>query len=294
MNISKLPRPQCPVCGSGFKNIRHEWLFACSDCGLLASSLEPTIPAQVVLSILDEDRRASGLADIRTRNNNIVLDRIQKVVNETSKRLLDVGTGLGFFLKDAASRGFDVIGIEPDANVVDDSRKTGLQVRHGYFPQCLEVGETFDIIVFNDVLEHIPDLVGTLDACTTHLAPAGLLVLNCPNRRGVFYRIADLLDRIGLHSPFNRLWQRETPSPHVWYFEPDDLRRVGEQRGLAWVETLDLLPITRRGISDRIFYVRNQPVIMGAIALLGALLLKPFLALLPRDISVVMLRKKSE
>ena|ERR1022692_1520854 len=288
------PHPKCPICGCGFKNIRREWLFACSGCGLLASNLEPKIPTQVALTILDEDRRASGLADIRMRNNNIILDRIQKVLNKTSKRLLDVGSGLGFFLKDAALRGFDVSGIEPDANVVENSRKTGLQVRHGYFPLCLDAGETFDVIVFNDVLEHIPDLFGTLDACRTRLAPAGLLVLNCPNRRGVFYRIADLLDRMGLHGPFDRLWQRETPSPHVWYFEPSDLRTVGEQRGLAWVETLDLLPITLRGISDRIFYVRNQPVIMGTIALLGALLLVPFLVLLPRDISVVMLRKKPE
>ena len=164
-------------------------------------------------------------------------------------------------------------------------------LRHGYFPHQLQPDEVFDAIVFNDVLEHIPDLMGTLEACVTHLRPGGLLVLNCPNRLGVFYRIADLLDRIGLHEPFDRMWQRDVQSPHVWYFKPNDLRHLGEQQGLVWAQTLDLLPITLQGILYRIFYVRNQSVFMGAIALLGTLLLMPLLAILPRDISVVILRK---
>jgi len=292
MTTIKPPHSQCPVCGKPFSNLRHEWLFVCSNCGLLASNIEPKIPEQAGPSLVDEARRAHGLADIRTRNNNIVLEHIQNILDGRSKRLLDVGSGLGFFLKQAAACGFDVSGIEPDANVVEESRKTGLQVRHGYFPHCLQSGETFDGIVFNDVLEHIPDLVNIFDACTTYLAPGGLLVLNCPNRRGVFYRIADLLDRVGVHGPFDRMWQRDIASPHVWYFKPDDLRRLGEQRGLTFAGTLNLLPITLRGVSHRIFHVRNQSVLMGATALLGTLLLTPFLAVLPRDISVVMLQKK--
>lgn len=286
--------PQCPVCGGSFTHFRHDWLFECSDCDLLASNLEPKIPARTAPSTIDEERRAHGLSDIRTRNNNIVLDRIESILNGKSKRLLDVGSGLGFFLEDAAVRGFDVSGVEPDANVVEESRKTGLQVRHGYFPHCLQRGEDFDVIVFNDVFEHIPDLAGTFDACMTHLARGGLLILNCPNRRGVFYRIADFLDLIGIHGPFDRMWQREVPSPHMWYFEPAELRRLGEKHGLTFAGKLDLLPTTFRGIWHRIFYVRNQSILVGAAALVGTVLLMPFLAVLPRDISVVMLRKKQE
>jgi SAM-dependent methyltransferase len=287
----QLSHPKCPVCGSGFNNIRHDWLFVCPDCGLLASNIEPKIPAHAGPAVVDEDRRARGLTDIRMQNNFIILDCVQTLLNSSAKRLLDVGSGLGFFLKDAAARGFDVSGIEPDANVVEHARKTGLKVSHGYFPYCLQPGETFDVIVFNDVLEHIPELEGTLDMAAANISSGGLLVLNCPSRRGVFYWIADLLDRFGIHGPFDRMWQREVPSPHVWYFEPKDLQRLGEQRGLIWADTLDLLPISLQGISHRIFHVRNQSTLMGAIALLGTLLLIPFLTFLPRDISVVILRK---
>jgi SAM-dependent methyltransferase len=288
------PHARCPVCDGAFVNLRHDWLFVCSTCGLLASNLEPNIPAHAGPSVVDEERRAQGLADIRARNNNIILQRILDATTAASRRLLDVGSGLGFFLTDAAARGFSVSGIEPDANVVEDTRKLGLHVRHGYFPDCLEPGETFDVIVFNDVLEHIPDLAGTLDACIRHLAPGGLLVVNCPNRRGAFYRIANVLDRAGIHGPFDRLWQRGVVSPHVWYFEPDDLRRLGERYGLALADQLDLMPITLRGISHRIFHVRNQSILIGAAAWLATLALMPFLTFLPRDICVVILRKTTE
>jgi SAM-dependent methyltransferase len=288
----QLPRLRCPVCGSTFEKYRHDWLFMCSGCGLLASNLEPMIPEQTGQTVLDEDRRVHGLSDIRTRNNKIVLEQIKSVLTQKSNRLLDVGSGFGFFLTDAVNHNFHVSGIEPDPNMFEELRKTGLRVRRGYFPYCLHDGEEFDVIVFNDVLEHIQDLVGTLDACMVHLAPGGLLVLNCPNRKGVFYRIADLLDRTGAHGPFNRMWQREIVSPHVWYFEPNDLKRLGERRGLTVITTLRLLPVTLRGISDRIFYVRNQSRLLGTAALLGAFLLIPFLTILPRDISVVILKKE--
>ena len=286
--------PECPVCGGAFIGFRHAWLFVCADCGLLASSLQPKIPAQAGTTPINEGRRALGLADIRARNNNIVLDRIRSILGRGSKQLLDVGSGLGFFLKDATAQGFAVSGVEPDGSVVEQARARGVPVRHGYFPHCLEPSERFDVIVFNDVLEHIPDLSGVLDASADHLKPGGLLVLNCPNRHGAFYQIANLLDRAGIHGPFDRMWQREISSPHVWYFSPDDLRRLGEKRGLRFAGALDLLPITLRGIAPRIFYVRNQPILMSLSALFGTLLLLPFLSVLPRDISVVLLRKKSE
>lgn len=287
------PHATCPACGGTFEHFRHGWLYRCPDCRLLASNQEPAIPELAGASVIDEERRVCACVDIRTRNNSIILEQLEKLLPAGRRRLLDVGSGPGFFLKDAAARHFDVTGIEPDANVVEAARQTGVSVRHGYFPQCLEPGDSFDVIVFNDVFEHIPDLAGTIAACGRHLAGGGLLVLNCPNRGGSFYRIADALDRIGFHGPFDRMWLRRQPSPHLWYFGGDDLRRIGERYGFGLAAMFDLMPITLRGLSHRIFAIRDQSRLMGAAALVGTLLLSPFLAVLPRDISVVMLKKMS-
>src|SRR5262245_32026631 len=213
----------CPVCAGLFVNVRREWLFRCSACGLLASNLIPRIPSEIQATPIDEERRASALANIRRRNNTIILDHVEKLIEPPSIELLDVGSGLGFFLSDAMVRGFNVSGIEPDATVVEIARSTGANTRHGYFPGCLRPEEMFDVIVFNDVLEHIPALNETMDACSRHLKPGGLVVLNCPNQRGFFYRLANFLSRLGIWAPLDRMWQRGLASPHVWYFEPAHL-----------------------------------------------------------------------
>jgi SAM-dependent methyltransferase len=288
------PHEACPICGAQFSELRHGWLFRCGDCGLLASNLEPVIPTEAGPSVVDQDRSERGLQAVRARNNALILDAVLDVMGErqgTGRRLLDVGSGSGFFLKDAAARGFAITGIEPDGNFIDKARRSGVPVRHGFFPDCVAPEELYDVIVFNDVFEHIPDSGATIRACTQHLARGGLLVLNCPNREGFFYSVADLLDRLELHTLFDRLWQRGQPSPHVWYFSPNALSRLGRNYGLEPVKTLDLLPITLRGIRYRIFNVRGQSKLMSAVALLGTVIVSPILWLLPRDIGVVILRK---
>jgi hypothetical protein len=87
------------------------------------------------------------------------------------------------------------------------------------------------------------------------------------------------------------MWQRELVSPHLWYFTPGDLRRLGEKCGLRARKTMELSPITLRGISHRVFAVEGQSMLTGILGLVGALVLTPALHLFPRDIGVVLLRK---
>jgi SAM-dependent methyltransferase len=210
------------------------------------------------------------LGNIRKINNDIILREILRQLENGGRRLLDVGSGLGFFLRDASLLGFDVTGIEPDANVVEASRNSGVQIRHGFFPDCLNPEEKFDVIVFNDVLEHISDVPGALDASASHLVPGGLLVLNCPDRDGIFYKLAVALDRVGWHEPFDRMWQRTLPSPHIWYFSQRDLKTFGKQRDLACVMAMKLKPISLSHIKSRVSYVRTQSRLTSYVALIGA------------------------
>src|ERR1043165_218874 len=282
----------CPVCSASFRKLRHAWLFRCPACGLLASTLTPNIPSEIRSTPIDEERRTLALERIRQRNNGIILNHLERLLEPGSRELVDVGSGLGFFLSDAMARGFHVSGIEPDATVVEIARSTGATTRHGYFPDCLASEETFDALVLNDVLEHIPALKATIEASSRHLRPNGVLVLNCPNQRGFFYRIANFLTALRISAPLDRMWQRGLASPHVWYFEPAHLTRLGQQHNLAFVTQIKLSPLTWRGLIHRVFYVRGQSKLMGLLAVVGTAFIVPFLAILPRDIAIVILQKK--
>lgn len=282
---------QCQVCGGRVGRFRHDWLSRCAQCGVLAADLPVAIPLEPDDAGLDETLRFSGLEPLRQANNQRLISVFRRLA-PAGARLLDVGCGPGMLLNQARKAGYRVEGVEPDANVVALAREAKVNVRHGYFPQALAADETFDIIVFNDVLEHIPDFPGALAASAQHLESGGVLCLNCPDQRGLFYRVAALLDRIGLSGPLERLWQRGMPSPHVWYFTPALLKRAAGAAGFEHVEDTRLATIELRGLWDRIRYVDNTPWLLSVAAYVFSLATYPLSALVPSDATACFFRRR--
>jgi 2-polyprenyl-3-methyl-5-hydroxy-6-metoxy-1,4-benzoquinol methylase len=115
---------------------------------------------------------------------------IQALVEPRGLRCLDVGCGagaLGSALKEAGAA--HVAGIEVHAEAADAARQRLDVVVEGSVldtPLPFAEGE-FDLIVFADVLEHLPDPDAALDRCLPLLAPGGTVVVSVPNMR--FYLV---------------------------------------------------------------------------------------------------------
>lgn len=286
MNLNK----DCPVCAHQLSLGLQSWHVQCSHCGYEGAGLEPKINQQASHALIDEAAREDGLEQLRKANFARLLDEIAQVKGGGG-RLLDVGCAHGWFLEMAAGR-YEVTGIEPDEVVASATRARGLPVRAGYFPQVLAADERFDVIVFNDVIEHIPDIRSVLAACHHHLRDGGLLVLNLPNSDGLFYRLSRLLSRLGVQGFFERLWQKDFPSPHVHYFNPRNLQQLlantafEQQRG-GRLETLN-----RKGLYTRIAYSKENGALRNGIVYLGALGSIPFLRMLPADIFFSISKKR--
>lgn len=165
-------------------------------------------------------------------------------------------------------------------------------MRHGYFPDALAPDERFDVIVFNDVLEHIPDMQQALAASYHHLADDGVLVLNCPSRHGLFFRVASMLERLGMRAAYERLWQVGLPSPHIWYMTPSDLTRAAEKVGLTEVQRVRLDTTDTQGLWSRIRSVRDEGLMLSVAAYVFTRVAHPFAKLLPSDAVAVFYRKR--
>ncbi len=144
-------------------------------------------------------------------------------------------------------------GIEPEVANADIAQGLGLETEVGLFPGDLANRGPYDLIVFNDVLEHIPDPARTMGHVEALLAPGGLAVVNLPSSAGALYRIAGLLDRAGMSGTYERMWQKGFPSPHISYFNPANLRTMVETHtGLVQVGTHTLPSVSRQGPWPRI------------------------------------------
>ncbi|MBA0245360.1 methyltransferase domain-containing protein [Stenotrophomonas maltophilia] len=287
---------QCPACEGQLKAGLQPWHLQCGRCSYEGSSLRVHIDVQGDREVLDEVLREEGLSDLRQRNFAVLAEDLAARFPQRAEgrpRLLDVGCAHGWFLQ-ATEGHFEVVGIEPDARVADSASARGLPVRRGFFPDVLQAGEKFDVIVFNDVMEHIPDILSAMRACTAVLRPGGVVVINAPARTGVLYRVARVMARMGAPASFERLWQKGFPSPHVHYLDDGSMRAIGTRTGLSLQHARTLPSLSVKGLYARIRYDRSVSA-AKAMALTAALsVLAPVMRLLPADIKVWMLQAESD
>lgn len=98
------------------------------------------------------------------------------------KYVLDVGCSSGGFGKLLKEKfGCEVWGVEPG-----DAAKDAIlhldKVFQSYFDESVDFGsKRFDLIIFNDVLEHIADPWATLRFAATLLMPSGRIMASIPN-----------------------------------------------------------------------------------------------------------------
>jgi 2-polyprenyl-3-methyl-5-hydroxy-6-metoxy-1,4-benzoquinol methylase len=128
-----------------------------------------------------------GLPDIRARARLDLPERcthwLRHLLNHRlpPARVLEIGCAHGGYLSLLTWAGFQTVGTEMSPQVVQFARDTfGVAVLCGTIEQQKLPPASFDVIVLNDVLEHLPDPLGTLRHCVPLLSPGGFFVIQTP------------------------------------------------------------------------------------------------------------------
>ena len=271
----------------------REYWFECANCGYLASNFVPVIGHLPAHDRIDEDARLNALRQLRKANFDRILDVLSNLTSSELLSLLEVGYGDGWFLLAAADRGYKTLGLEPDPVIARNAKDKGLDVIEGYFPDALPRQAQFDLIVFNDVFEHLPDPQSAVQACFTSLRPGGMLVLNLPNSKGIFFHIARVLSFLGFSAPLDRMWQRGFPSPHISYFHPQALASLLIRFGFTEIYRGNLSSLSQKGLWGRLTFYRGLSRLYSVFLFPIFYLLAPLLKLFPADISLQVFRKES-
>ena len=139
-------------------------------------------------------------------------------------RLLDIGFGDGIFLDHARAIGWEVTGIDPDPQVVENARQRGLNVYQGGLEVLAEESESFDVITMSHVIEHVHKPMAVFEACYRLLKAGGQLWVETPN-----------IDSLG-RSRFQHNWRGlETPR-HLVLFNGQSLRTALDRAGFTNVQ----------------------------------------------------------
>jgi 2-polyprenyl-3-methyl-5-hydroxy-6-metoxy-1,4-benzoquinol methylase len=188
------------------------------------------------------------------------------------KTILDVGASRGTFVRIAANYGFSVTALEPDSALADAMKQKGFEVINGFFPHADGLTDKkFNVIIFNDSFEHIPNPSSVIEGVKKHLTPDGIAVINLPSSDGFLFRCSLILAKIGIMAPLYRLWQKDTASPHLHYFNPRNLRRLFESSGFNQELSHPVPYYTLSGLWKRISCASPLPVAIPSWAALVSL-----------------------
>lgn len=230
----------CPVCGS--TQIRPVFLakdytvsgevFPIEECMSCSLRFTQDVPDQESIGpyykseeYISHSNTSKGLVSrmyqkVRTRTMRQKAMLVERYTGKQAGRLLDLGCGTGTFLNTMKGRGWEVAGLEPDA----DARAMAKQLYNLDIAPSHELYELgvarFDAITLWHVLEHVHELHAYMDQLKKLLKPDGVLMIAVPNYTS---RDADI---------YEQYWAAYDVPRHLYHFSPRAMEVLTGRHGL--------------------------------------------------------------
>jgi len=149
------------------------------------------------------------------------LSRKEKLLRNCLKRqgnLLDIGAGTGDFLAYAKQKGWNAMGMEPNAKARERARNKGISLLDdtAALPDA-----SFDVVTLWHVLEHMADLDRQLSELKRICKPKGWIVVAVPNYRSYDAR------------HYGACWAAFDVPRHLWHFSKTAIEKLFAEKQIA-------------------------------------------------------------
>jgi hypothetical protein len=171
----------------------------------------------------------------------------------TRSLVVEAASNDGYLLRFFAEEGVPVLGIEPARNVAAAASERGIETLSEFLDAELarslveDRGRHADLVVANNVLAHVADVHGFVDALRTLAGDHGLVSVEVPY-------VCDLVDRLEFDTIYHE---------HLCYFSLTSLARLFGNHGLTVVD-VERIPV--HGGSLRVFARADGAHVSAAVA----------------------------
>lgn len=218
---------------SSSTDVGGERVVRCRDCGL--AFVDPRPSFALVRGGYADAVDESYVSQARGRIRAFRRLARRLVATGGRGRLLDVGAAAGFFCVAARQAGFEVEGIEPSRWM---SRLAASE--YGVTIHTMDLGDaplaaqSFDVVTFLDVLEHLHDPAAALAEARRLLKPGGMVAISFPDFGSIWARL------------FGRRWWFVL-SVHLYYFTRRTIAMLLARSGFAAPRFSPYLPALEIG-----------------------------------------------
>jgi 2-polyprenyl-3-methyl-5-hydroxy-6-metoxy-1,4-benzoquinol methylase len=254
-----LIRSECPLCGNPslvpFLDLAERQLLTCPDCGVRCTAdygSPSDIASYYSLIEAHHGKLSAATAGDAGDDSLRAIARAQADAMESlcgprrRGRLLEVGCSRGHLLAEMEVRGWEVCGLDVSTTSLNEARRRCSGTVHlGEVHDAPFEASSFDRIAMFDVLAHLADPVGTLEALAGLLAPGGVLVLSSVDEA---WPLVPMFRRLFQALPEQTASIRDEmyEGQHYCYFSHRNVGQLLEVAGLKLLRHEPLEPLSTR------------------------------------------------
>jgi len=161
--------------------------------------------------------------------------RLKMILKAGGKRIegtvLDNGCGVGTYITHMTEYGGFVLGLEFDMTRATEAHKQSKHILSAASEYLPFPSDSFDLILSNEVIEHVADDLTAIREMVRTLRPGGRIMLYCPNigypfeTHGIYWHGHYHFGNIFLINYLPRRWRNKL-APHVRIYSKRDLERL--------------------------------------------------------------------
>ena len=149
--------------------------FQCLGCRVVFTDRVPQVS-------YDDWDKSPGYARWEEYLDNVFARVVQDILRfKPDGKVLEIGSSVGYLLRALVAAGFDAEGIEPSKYAAEYARERGFKVIDGYFHGGIYPPDSFDVVILNHVLEHIPNPTELVGQVRDVLKDRGIVLVSLPN-----------------------------------------------------------------------------------------------------------------
>ncbi len=244
----------CELCKSKKTKLMFNYTYSsyyfCSSCCTLYLYPKPNLKRLKKYYKSEFDYKLTSLQKSRLKKRaKLILNRLLKI-NPKGKKLLDIGSGRGYLLKESKKRNIEAIGLEPSKSLYEYAQTQHLPSINSTFEEyykSIKDNKKFDFITMIHVLEHVANPESVVKKALKLLNKDGVLFIETPNLKSHLFHFES--------SNYTFL----LPKEHLWIFSLKSFQKMISKLSNAKMLFVSCYsyPEHFMGIIKNIFYRNN-------------------------------------
>ena len=223
---------KCTICCSDLKTTTDDEVYHCIQCDHYQYF------GNNKLEIFDHPKLSKSLESLRKKQSKKIVNKF-KILYPSLDNLtaIEVGAGKGYLIKELKKVITKCYALDIDITYKNELEDYGIKFKQGNLDDKNNFNN-IDVVLGSHVFEHLIDPNKFLsDIC---LYKIKFLILFIPNSRGFIFSFGKLLNKLKISLLWERLFQKNSNSPHYHYFSEKSLTKIAKKNNFRVIASLNL------------------------------------------------------